>query len=382
LTDQKPAGQPRIFLSYRREQAAPYAGRLYDRLAQEFGESNVFIDVASIVPGEDFAEAIERVVENCSVVLVIIGRDWADIRDGEGRRRIDSPDDWMRLEIEAALRKKLPVLPVLVAGAKMPGQEELPSPLASFSRRQAIVLSDASFRRDAAELITVLQKNWGIMANKEREPSHREGFGDTVDLRVSSEVDLDVLIDDEHVLAVDHAQGFDYATGSAVVHPDSRIVFRGAGFEVTRLARQLVDAHTRKAEARVGGDSTRCNVLLTKDQVKRAMGERSDVPEIIRTLTASRDHSERAWAAERLGYIGDDAAVSPLVEVLGEVHSGQYQSDAWVQAQAAEALGRIGDPSALPALQRAFDDYPNKENYGYMFEAAIRRLQSGTAPAD
>jgi TIR domain/HEAT repeats len=382
LARQTPAGQPRIFISYRREQTSAYAGRLYDRLAQEFGESSVFMDVASIVPGEDFAQAIERVVENSSIALVIIGHKWADIRDDEGHRKIDDPGDWVRLEIEASLRKRLPVLPVLVAEAKMPSREELPSSLASFSRRQAVVLSDASFRRDASELIEILKKNWGIVADKKDEPAHRDGFGETVAFKVQSEVNLDVLIDGERVLTVDHSQGFSYATGNVVVHPDSRIVFRGAGFEVARLARLLVDARTRKAEAWVGSDSTRCNILLTKDQVKRAMGERSDVPDIVRTLSASQDGNERAWAAERLGYIGDVAAVPALVEVLKGVHSGQGDADSWVQAQAAEAIGRIGDPSALPVLKRAFDDYPNKGSHGYMFEAAIRHLQSKAVNTD
>jgi hypothetical protein len=95
----------RIFVSYRRQESKDFAGRLYDRLADQFGEGQVFIDVDAIEPGVDFAEAITRAVAACQVLLAVIGPNWLTITDERGRRRLDDPDDFVRLEIEAALAR-------------------------------------------------------------------------------------------------------------------------------------------------------------------------------------------------------------------------------------------------------------------------------------
>ena len=115
-----------IFVSYRRQESAHLAGRLYDRLTDRFGEGQVFIDVNAIEPGVDFAEEISRAVAACQVLLAVIGPDWLMAVDERGRRRLDNPDDLVRLEIEAALARHVRVIPILVEGAVMPGQEDLP----------------------------------------------------------------------------------------------------------------------------------------------------------------------------------------------------------------------------------------------------------------
>lgn len=92
-----------IFVSYRRQESSHLAGRLYDRLADRFGEDQVFIDVDIIEPGVDFAEEIFRAVTACKVLLAVIGPTWLTATDERGRRRLDVPDDIVRLEIEAAL---------------------------------------------------------------------------------------------------------------------------------------------------------------------------------------------------------------------------------------------------------------------------------------
>src|SRR4051794_32817634 len=106
-----------IFVSYRRQESSHLAGRLYDRLAGSFGESQVFIDVDAIEPGEDFAEKIFRSVAGCQVLLVVIGPSWLTSADGRGHRRLDDPDDIVRLEIEAALARGVRVIPILMEGA-------------------------------------------------------------------------------------------------------------------------------------------------------------------------------------------------------------------------------------------------------------------------
>jgi hypothetical protein len=136
-----PAKSGRIFINYRREETAYAAGWLYDRLAGHFGGGQVFKDVDSIQPGDDFIEVIARAVGSCDVLLALIGDEWMTITDTQGRRRLDSSGDFVRLEIEAALSRKVRVIPVLVDGARMPRADELPDSLAALVRRQALELS-------------------------------------------------------------------------------------------------------------------------------------------------------------------------------------------------------------------------------------------------
>jgi hypothetical protein len=130
----------KVFINYRREDTAPYAGRLYDRLIAHFGEDQVFIDIDQIEPGEDFVEAINRKVSTCDIAIVAIGLSWLRATDASGKRRLDDEEDFVRMEIVAALRRKILVIPVLVGGARMPGRHDLPEALAPLSRRNAIEL--------------------------------------------------------------------------------------------------------------------------------------------------------------------------------------------------------------------------------------------------
>lgn len=151
-------GRGGIFISYRREDADAHAGRLYDRLCDHFGEDRVFMDVDSIAFGVDFTRAVIEAVSGCDILLALIGRDWLTITDGKGRRRIDNPDDWVRTEIETALQRDIRVVPVLVDGAELPQADDLPPSLRSLIRRQALKLSHASFRSEAARLVTAIDK--------------------------------------------------------------------------------------------------------------------------------------------------------------------------------------------------------------------------------
>jgi TIR domain len=109
-----------IFISYRRQETRHLAGRLYDRLADRFGEDRIFMDVDSIEPGVDFSDAIQQAIGSSDVLLALIGPDWLTATDQDGRRRLDDPDDIVRLEVEAALECGVRVIPVLAEGATMP----------------------------------------------------------------------------------------------------------------------------------------------------------------------------------------------------------------------------------------------------------------------
>ena len=149
---------PGIFVSYRRRDTAGHAGRVFDRLRDHFGTRQVFRDVNYLKGGEDFVEALARAVDTCKVFIVVIGCDWFDTRDDEGRRRLEDPHDFIRLEVETALRRKVLVVPVLVEGATMRGADDLPEPLRPLGRLQAIELSDHRWDFDIQELLTRIEE--------------------------------------------------------------------------------------------------------------------------------------------------------------------------------------------------------------------------------
>ncbi len=133
----------KIFISYRRDDSAGYAGRLFDFLAARFGSENVFMDIDTIEPGDDFRKVIANAVQTCDVVLVMIGRQWLTIPGPDGQRRLDDPGDWVRVEVATALANpNVRVIPVLVRGASMPGEHELPGELRELAWRNALELSD------------------------------------------------------------------------------------------------------------------------------------------------------------------------------------------------------------------------------------------------
>ena len=148
----------RIFISYRRDDTAPYASHLYENLAARFGDDNLFMDIDTLEPGVDFVEAIENAVGMCDIVLVLIGRQWLSIKDAEGQRRLDNPEDFVRLEVATALERNIRVIPLLVEGAAMPRSTELPELLQKLTRRNAAPLRSADWRSDVGRLITALEK--------------------------------------------------------------------------------------------------------------------------------------------------------------------------------------------------------------------------------
>jgi TIR domain/Domain of unknown function (DUF4062) len=150
------AARRRIFVSYRREETAYPANWLYGRLAEHFGDAKVFMDVDAIELGDDFVNVITDAVASCEVLLALIGGRWLTITDAEGTRRIDDPDDFVRLEIEAALARKIRVIPILVDGAKMPRASDLPTSIAGVASRQALELSPNRFDLDLTRLLKLL----------------------------------------------------------------------------------------------------------------------------------------------------------------------------------------------------------------------------------
>lgn len=138
----------KVFISYRRDDSAPYAGRIHDRLEDNF---DFFMDVDAIPLGQDFREIIEREVSECEVLLALIGKNWLG-DDGEGNHRIVSHRDFVRVEIAAALKNGIPVIPVLLDGAHLPSEHLLPDDLHQLLYRNGIEVRHASFPADIEKL--------------------------------------------------------------------------------------------------------------------------------------------------------------------------------------------------------------------------------------
>ena len=151
------AGKYTVFISYRREDSPGHAGRIYDRVRGRLGPEQVFWDI-EIEPGVDFVEVIEQAVGSCQILIAIIGRNWLNAVDSQGSPRLENPDDFVRLEIESALRRNILVIPVLVFGAPMPRPADLPEALRKLARRNALEISDRRFDDDVERLIKMLEK--------------------------------------------------------------------------------------------------------------------------------------------------------------------------------------------------------------------------------
>jgi hypothetical protein len=166
-----------IFLSYRRDDASGWAGRLYEHLVREWGRDQVFMDIDTIVPGEDFREAIARTMETCDIVMIVIGPKWVDARDLAGRRRLEDENDTHRAEVVAALAADVRVIPVLVGGATMPQLSDLPGPMRDLAYRNAAVVEDRRFASDVEALQNTLRKLIGPGASSQP-PRQPDGRGD------------------------------------------------------------------------------------------------------------------------------------------------------------------------------------------------------------
>jgi hypothetical protein len=148
-----------IFISYRRDDSPDVTGRIYDHLVEQYGKAAIFKDVDSIPFGVDFRVHLKAIVEKCDVVLAVVGDSWLTITNSAGQRRLDDERDFVRIEIESALQRDIPVVPILVQGALMPHEADLPPALKEFAYRNATtVRHDPDFHVDMERLINSLDQ--------------------------------------------------------------------------------------------------------------------------------------------------------------------------------------------------------------------------------
>jgi len=152
----------RIFISYRRSDDQSAAGRLYDRLLQHFDREQLFMDVDTIEPGVDFVKSLDEQLANCIAFIAVIGPRWLTARSNDGNPRLDNPTDYVRLEIESALKRDIRVIPVLVDGASMPRSSDLPSSLQALVRRNAVEIAHHRFVADCDDLARNIKRALGV----------------------------------------------------------------------------------------------------------------------------------------------------------------------------------------------------------------------------
>jgi hypothetical protein len=195
----------RIFISYRRAESEGYVGRLYDNLLQHFDKKEIFLDVGTIKPGEDFVSIIANVVGSCDVLIAVIGPRWLEIRDKNGKRRLESANDYVRLEIATALARNILVVPALIEGASMPDAKELPKDLAALCRRNAIELSHDRFAYDVDLLVHAIGGSYGKMV-----VSLGKTYLSMIAARVMSSMEVFEIIVDRQLVGKIEGPGFSF----------------------------------------------------------------------------------------------------------------------------------------------------------------------------
>lgn len=162
-------GRKNVFISYRVQDSAGETGRLVDALKDAFYEDQIFVDIEKLEPGVDFTEALARSLDSCDILLAIIGPEWAGRPDSQNITRIKKPDDWVRIELETALKRNIRLIPVLVSGASLPAVNEIPESLLPLLKRQTIELSNKRWKYDTEQLINFLE-TLGMERKKQNGP--------------------------------------------------------------------------------------------------------------------------------------------------------------------------------------------------------------------
>ena len=175
-----------VFISYRRDDTAGHAGRLFDHLSTTFGADGVFMDVDDIRRGEAFADTLAERLKQSDVLLAVIGRQWLTLTDSAGIRRLDKDDDWVRSEIRSALGGGLLVIPVLVGGASLPKATGLPSDIRALAGRQMADLRDGSWNDDVARLCKDIKRRRARGSWTERLREHRMSAAITLSLALAA----------------------------------------------------------------------------------------------------------------------------------------------------------------------------------------------------
>jgi TIR domain len=342
-----------IFVSYRRATTSNAAGRLADRLMDRFGDDQVFVDVDAIEPGVDFVDVIEKGVAACRVLLVVIGPTWHTVTNVAGRRRLDDPYDPVVIEVRAGLANPgVRVIPVLVEGADMPREADLPPDLKRLARLNAARLEHASFRRDAARLMQVLER---ALATAPREEPILEAFPPAT---TSPDIAQARRLEDEPKSPEVRAQ-VKAAYGRAITggHPDAPVAWAELGFT-------LVDDDDEDGLA--AAEEAFYNAFASRHPTAEPMGRlglalldyiRDDLKAADKRLVPLTRHRYRAVAQVAASGLvdvrvdaGDYAGARAAYELAVEL-GDENPPSSWVP-NAADELDAAGDVDGATTLLR------------------------------
>ena len=297
-----------IFLSYRREDAAPYARLLQFQLRERLPDTRIFMDLDSIDAGLDFAEVIREAVDSCAVLVALIGRQWATITDDAGLRRLDDPDDLVCFELRAALERGVRVIPVLVDGAKPLRQEQLPAQLRNLARLNALELSYVRYEYDADRLLDLIKRVFDMASGTKvvSEPPARVNVG---------------------TLAAHH----DIPSGSALgpaVHKDAEVSKDNRG----RTIRLLIDA--KRAAGTITDEYSKAKALadiagaLAVADPDRAAQVIADAEQVARSITDEYSKAKAlADIARALAAIDPDRAERIARSITDEYSKAKALAD-------------------------------------------------------
>jgi tetratricopeptide (TPR) repeat protein len=359
----------RIFISYRRQETAWPAGRLYDVLVEHFPAEQVFKDVDSIEPGDEFVERITAAVGSCDVLLALIGPQWLTMTDENGQRRLDNPEDYVRLEIETALTRKIRVIPILVDDARIPRANELPATLAPLVRRNAVEISPLTF--DTKRLISTVQKTLAEVKVSDTTTGSATPTSTSEVDRANQQVaapDVEQLYD--QALAAYWTQQWDQAVDllSQVLSRQPDYADAPRKLELARRQQQLTNYYAQASAAADAGDWEQAVAKYTmiadadpdyRDTNARLANARHQQQLASLLAEAHRLHRAGQWAAvikigEQLQAI-DPAAADRLItsaraelaadqqaaKLAADYHTGLRLIDAGRWTEAVEALERV-----------------------------------------
>ena len=262
-----------IFLSYRRDDSRGYTNAIYTLLELHFPSDSIFMDVDTLVPGSDFVQSQQDAVEACDIFLAVIGKSWENIEDQKGIRRLEHPEDFVRIEVAHALMRGIPVIPVLVDGAQMPSSENLPDNLKDLARRHAFSIGD-HMRSDVQRLIKVLEKTFERLEKERLEREKKEA-----ELLVKAQAEAD-RIAKEKAEADRKAKGQAEADRIAKEKAEADRKAKGQA-EADRIAKEKAEADLKaqeKAEAdrKAKEQAETVRKVKEKDEADRKAKEKAE----------------------------------------------------------------------------------------------------------
>jgi formylglycine-generating enzyme required for sulfatase activity len=324
----------KIFICYRREDTWIEAGRLFDNLGHHFGQAQLFMDIDNIALGDDFIDVIEDAVADCEILIAVIGPNWLS-RAGEESRLLDNPDDFVRLEINAALNRNIRVIPVLVKGAGMPRKQDLPQELVKLARIQALTLSRPEhWRNDVKRLITRIEEVLAerIVVQKEEEPQQQEA--EEARIAAAAQAAEETRRQEEARIA---AQQAEEARRQEEARIAAQKVEESRRQEEMRIAAQKAEEARRQEEARIAAQKAEEARQKEKTRIAAQKAEEARQKEKARIAAQKAEEARQQEEARIAAQKAEEARQKEEARIAAQkAEEARQQQKARIAARAAE----------------------------------------------